>query len=294
MSLPLLRRRGPAPGASVVREGVLYGGLPYLAVGQGPPLVVFSAFTAEHINPTGPARRFSLQPLRPLTRHCTVYLVNRKPGLQPGSTITDLAGHYAQALERAFTGPVAVMGISTGGSIAQQFAIDHPQLVRRLVLVATACRLGPTGRRMQRDLARFTPGRPATARLGGDRPRAGHHHHRRPTVCGAAVAVRAQAAPLGSLRHAGGNRRRGPLRRRAPAAPHHRPNPRDRRRPRPQLHPELFWETAEGIPGARLRLYRGKGHASISSRAFRDVIEHHRGSWLRRRWRCDAAVRRAR
>jgi hypothetical protein len=117
MSLPLRLRRGPAPGASVVRQGVLHGGLPYLAVGQGPPLVVFSAFTAEHANPTGPARRFSLQPLRPLAGHFTVYLVNRKPGVQSGSTIADLAGHYAQALERAFTGPVAIIGISTGGSV---------------------------------------------------------------------------------------------------------------------------------------------------------------------------------
>ncbi|HEX5876912.1 MAG TPA: alpha/beta fold hydrolase, partial [Actinomycetota bacterium] len=96
--------------------------------------------------------------------HFTVYLINRKPGLQPGATMADLAGHYAHALERTFAGPVAIMGISTGGSIAQQLAIDHPQLVDRLVLVATACRLGPAGRRMQRDLARFTmAGRPRRA-----------------------------------------------------------------------------------------------------------------------------------
>jgi hypothetical protein len=30
------------------------------AVGQGPPLVVFSPFTVEHANPTGAARRFYL------------------------------------------------------------------------------------------------------------------------------------------------------------------------------------------------------------------------------------------
>jgi hypothetical protein len=37
------RRRG---GGQSVREGALYGGLPYLAVGQGPPLVVFSGLSA--------------------------------------------------------------------------------------------------------------------------------------------------------------------------------------------------------------------------------------------------------
>jgi hypothetical protein len=49
----------------VVREGRLHGGLPYLAVGQGPPPVVLSAFTAEHANPAGPARRFHLRRWRP-------------------------------------------------------------------------------------------------------------------------------------------------------------------------------------------------------------------------------------
>jgi hypothetical protein len=62
-------------------EGVLDGGLPYLAVGQGPPLVVLSGFTAEHANPTGAARRFHLRPLLPLASQFTVHLVNRKPGL---------------------------------------------------------------------------------------------------------------------------------------------------------------------------------------------------------------------
>jgi hypothetical protein len=81
-----------------VREGSLHGGLPYLAVGEGPPLVVFSGLTAEHANPTGLARRLALLTLRPMARHFTVSSVNRKPGLPPGTSIGDLAGHYADAI----------------------------------------------------------------------------------------------------------------------------------------------------------------------------------------------------
>ena len=152
---PIRARRGGGRGRSV-REGSLHGGLPYLAVGQGPPLVVFSGLSAEHANPTGLARRFELQTLKPMARHFTVYAVNRRPGLPAGSTIGDLAGHYAQAIAHEFQGPVAIEGISTGGSIAQQFAIDHPHLVRRLVLAATACRLSPHGREVQRRFAELT------------------------------------------------------------------------------------------------------------------------------------------
>lgn len=272
MSLLPRRRRGRTPGPLVVREGLLAGGLPYLAVGQGPPLVVFSAFTAEHANPTGAARRFSLQPLAPLAQQFTVYLVNRKPGLQPGSTIKDLAGHYAHALERAFAGPVAIVGISTGGSIAQQFAIDHPQLVSRLALVAAACRLGPAGRRMQRDLARFTlAGRPRRAWVATG-----------PELATTTAGGRLYAALLWLF---------GP--RLDPADPSDMlivVDAEDRFDAAPQLHrisaptllvagdrdrnytPELFWETAARIPGARLRLYRGKGHASIATLRYKPAV----------------------
>jgi hypothetical protein len=82
-TLGLSRPRRKAP----VREGTLHGGLPYLAVGQGPPLVVFVGLTAEHANTTGLARRLELQTLKPMARHFTVYAVNRRPGL-PAATGT--------------------------------------------------------------------------------------------------------------------------------------------------------------------------------------------------------------
>jgi pimeloyl-ACP methyl ester carboxylesterase len=45
------------------------------------------------------------------------------------------------------------VGVSTGGSIAQQVAAEHPDVVRRLVLMSTACRLGPRARASQTAVA---------------------------------------------------------------------------------------------------------------------------------------------
>jgi pimeloyl-ACP methyl ester carboxylesterase len=272
MPLTTLPRRGRASGALVVREGLLPGGLPYLAVGDGPPLVVFPGFTANHANPTGAARRFALRPLRSLARHFTLYLINRKPGLQPGDAMADLAGHYAHALEQVFAGPVPIIGISTGGSIAQQLAIDHPQLVRRLVLVATACRLGPAGRRMQRDLARFT--------LAGQPRRAW-------AATGPELATTTAGGRLyGALLWLFGPRL-GP---KDPSDMLIVIDAEDRFDAASQLHrisaptlilagdrdrtysAELFGETAERNPGARLRLYPGKGHAPIATLAYQPAV----------------------
>ena len=270
---PIRTRRGRGGGQSV-REGVLYGGLPYLAVGQGPPLVVFSGLSAEHANPTGLARRFELQTLKPMARHFTVYAVNRKPGLPAGSTIQDLAGHYAEAIAREFPGPVCIEGISTGGSIAQQLAIDHPQLVRRLVLAATACRLSPHGRETQRRFAELTKdGRPrrAYATLG-------------PTLAATAAGGRAFAALMWLF--AGSQRADDPSDMLVTVAAE------DTFDASPQLHritaptllvaggrdrfysPELFRETAERIPNARLRLYQDKGHAGVMTHkpAIREIV----------------------
>jgi pimeloyl-ACP methyl ester carboxylesterase len=63
--------------------------------------------------------------------------------------------HYATAIEDRFEGAIHILGFSTGGSIAQQFAADRPDLVRRLVLAGTACRLGPVIRDAQRRHAQF-------------------------------------------------------------------------------------------------------------------------------------------
>lgn len=79
--------------------------------------------------------------------------------------MADLADDVAAAVrEDLGGGPVAVYGVSTGGSVALQLAVDHTRLVARLALVAAAARLGEDGRRHQRRLAELTvAGRPRAA-----------------------------------------------------------------------------------------------------------------------------------
>ena len=139
-----------------VIEGCLYGDVPYLRMGHGPPLLLATGLSAEHINPSGFERRMMYRMMAPFAGHFTVYGANRKPGLTPGVTMSAIAGDYAEAIEHDIGEPVSLLGVSTGGSVSLQLAIDRPHLVRRLVLQASACRLSPQGRHIQAELARLT------------------------------------------------------------------------------------------------------------------------------------------
>jgi pimeloyl-ACP methyl ester carboxylesterase len=70
--------------------------------------------------------------------------------------MADLAEHVAVAVRTDLRAPVRLVGISTGGSIALQTAIDHPDVVDRLVVLSSACRLSEAGRTAQRLLAERT------------------------------------------------------------------------------------------------------------------------------------------
>lgn len=156
-------------GAVRVREGILPGGQPCLRFGDGPSLIALSGLTGAHCNPRGLDRSAQLAMYRQPARSFTVHLANRRRGLLPGTTMHDLAEDVATSIRQHFHRPVPLVGSSTGGSIALQVAIDHPELVSRLVLLCAACRLSDEGRRRQRRLAELVAaGKPrrAWAQLG--------------------------------------------------------------------------------------------------------------------------------
>lgn len=96
----------------------------------------------------------SLAPVRKLADRRRLVVLNRWPNLPRDLTMATLARRHADAIREGFGGEaVDLLGTSTGGSIAQQMAAQHPDVVRRLALLSTACRLGPVGRRDQARVA---------------------------------------------------------------------------------------------------------------------------------------------
>jgi pimeloyl-ACP methyl ester carboxylesterase len=246
-----------------VREGVLPAGQPYLAMGRGPAVVLFPGLSWENANPTGMARRALVRPFEPLARRFELYVIGRRPGLPRGSTIQDLAGEYADAIHRAIGAPVRLIGVSTGGSIAQQFAVDHADQLSRLVLFCSACRLSPYGRGVQRALAEYSAsGQPrrAWAAIG-------------PALAATPAGGRAMQALLWSFGARMGAGDPADMITTIEAEDSFDACDQLGQITAPTLivagsrtyySPALFRETAGRIPAATLLMYDGKGHAGVT------------------------------
>lgn len=77
-----------------------------------------------------------------------------RSGGPPVSAIAEMAGDAVRVLEAAGVDKAIVFGQSMGGAVAQQLALQHPELVEALVLAVTWARPMEFMRR-QNDVARF-------------------------------------------------------------------------------------------------------------------------------------------
>jgi pimeloyl-ACP methyl ester carboxylesterase len=188
-----------------------------------------------------------------------VIAVGRPHGLKRGATMPDLASEHDAALSELFGAqPVDVIGISTGGAVALQLAVDYPTRIRRLIVVASASWLGAEGREKLRRLGeRVAEGHSGANvlasvlvpraiqwpvalalwlgdRLGGRKVDPGDMLATIDAECGFDVTARLGEIKARTLVIAGESDRAFP--------------------------PALTRATAAGIPNAELRLYARRGH----------------------------------
>jgi pimeloyl-ACP methyl ester carboxylesterase len=127
--------------------------LPHLRLGTGAPLVVIPGLAGRRGVPVRVGEWMQHREIVELSGNRAVWSIDRRGGLETGITVSDLAAEYAQTIRGLFTEPIDIVGVSTGGAIALQLAVDYPALIHRLVLVSAAYRLSDPGRQIQRDIA---------------------------------------------------------------------------------------------------------------------------------------------
>jgi pimeloyl-ACP methyl ester carboxylesterase len=251
--------------------GYFRNGLPYVRSGKGPkPLVIFQGLMFE--NKPQPGMTFGY---RFLEKDYTLYAVLRKPGLPQGYTLKEMADDYAEMIRQEFGGPVDVIGVSTGGSLAQYFAADHPGLLRRLVIHSSAYTLGDAGKQVQRKVGHLArQGRVAQAweaMIGFALPRAGIWRFLFPPLAWTAARLLSLGGPadLSDLVVTIEAEDRFDFRDRL--AEISAPTLVVAGVDDPFYSPALFRETAAGIPHARLVLYEKMRHPAMGKQFKQDV-----------------------
>lgn len=134
-----------------IETGFFEDGLPYARLGDKPNILVnIEALSFKHEPPSGFALKQFIKASRPFTDEYTVYIIGRKQNLPKNYLFDKMADDYAKLIRREFKGPVDVMGVSTGGQIAQYLAADHPDVIRKLVIISAAYRLSEKGVEIER------------------------------------------------------------------------------------------------------------------------------------------------
>jgi pimeloyl-ACP methyl ester carboxylesterase len=252
--------------------------LPWNRLGDGPGrLIVFQGMQFENRPASGLPLRYLRGLYGSLETEFTIDVVTRRPGLPRGYSLREMSDDYATMIRENLQGSVDLIGLSTGGLIAQHFAADHSDLLRRLVLHSSACRLRDEARRLQLrvgDLARERRWSSAYAALFAFILSRGAPVGRMARIIGWL------ASPLGGVllgkpadpsdmvvTYAASNEHdfRDRLKEiRAPTLV--AGGDRD-----PFYTPELFRQTAAGIPSARLALYPGVDHPAAGKAFARDL-----------------------
>jgi pimeloyl-ACP methyl ester carboxylesterase len=261
-------------------KGYFQDGMPYNKIDGGPgTLIIFQGLVFENKPMPGFMIKQFSRMYGCLEKTHTIYVVNRKPGTSEGTTMTDIANDYADMVRTEFGGPVDVLGISTGGSIVQHFAADHPDLVRKLVIHSAAHTLSDKAKRGQMLVAKLTRQKQwrkaYAAIMGVSLPEGG--------------IKRMLLKPLyGFISLFGGVIFGKP--KEHPADVAIIVEAEDRHAFKDRLHeikaptlviagdkdpfytPELFRETAQGIPGCKFVLYKNMGHPASGKKFKAELI----------------------
>lgn len=114
------------------------GAMPFASFGHGPRTLILLPGLSDGLATVAGKALLLAWPYRAFLQDFTILMFSRREPLPQGHSIRDMAADQAEVLQALGLGRVSVLGVSEGGMVAQYLAIDHPELVEKLVLAVTA------------------------------------------------------------------------------------------------------------------------------------------------------------
>lgn len=118
----------------------------YVSFGSGKRPLVFLPGLSDGLATVRGKGFLLAPPYRLFFDRFTVYMFSRKDALKRGASIRDMAEDQAAALKSLGLKKVCLAGVSQGGMIAQCLAEEYPDLVERLVIAVSSPRADETVR----------------------------------------------------------------------------------------------------------------------------------------------------
>jgi len=139
-----------------IETGFFENGLPYAQVGNNPEILLnIEALSFTHEPPSGFMLKQFMRSAKEFSNDYRVYLVGRKPNLPENYSFDEMAYDYAEMIRKEFKKPVNVIGTSTGGQIAQYLAANHPDVLKKLIIISASYKVSEKGAEIEKRAADF-------------------------------------------------------------------------------------------------------------------------------------------
>ena len=132
-------------------RGTLANGLPYVRLSGGPRILLYFPGLGDTLGDLTKAAAKLARSCGRWRQSHTVYMLTRRKPMPDGFTVADMVAEVALGVPEILAAEdgehdrVDLLGASMGGFLALQLAADYPDLVRRVVLTASAHTVGPAG-----------------------------------------------------------------------------------------------------------------------------------------------------
>ena len=110
----------------------------YAAFGSGNKVLILLPGLSDGLATVKGKALLLAAPYRLFFKDYTVFMFSRKNELPDNYSIREMADDQAEAMRRLGIRKAAVLGVSEGGMIAQYLAIDHAELVEKLVIAVSS------------------------------------------------------------------------------------------------------------------------------------------------------------